>query len=53
MVSNDLCVKIIDFGESYHPKITEKYLNTNPKKDFKYNPGKTYPYTAPEVFKRS
>jgi serine/threonine protein kinase len=43
MVSNSLNVKIIDFGESYHPAICD---NVTPA----YAPGFSPPYGSPEVF---
>lgn len=46
-------VKLIDFGESYHPETSKKYGASKNKKDFRYNPGKTVPFTAPEVYSRT
>ena len=45
-------VKIIDFGDAYSPKVTSKYLKKE-KNMIKYNPGKTMPFTSPEIFSRS
>lgn len=51
LVVGDCMIKIIDFGEAYCPKVTSKYLSTSKSdkntSNFKYRPGKTYPYTSP------
>jgi serine/threonine protein kinase len=43
MVSNSLQVKIIDFGESYHPAICNTPTSV-------YAPGFSPPYGSPEAF---
>ena len=48
LVEAKLAVKIIDFGESYHPDVHS--LIQKSKK--KYKPGFTLPYAPPEAFKK-
>ena len=52
MVLPELMIKVIDFGDAYSPKVTPKYFKPE-KHMFKYNPGKTLPFTSPEMFSRS
>ena len=55
MVVKDFLVKLIDFGEAYHPKVSTKYTPTNKRGNngqFIYSPGRTFPYAPPETSSR-
>ncbi len=53
LVEEGFMIKLIDFGQSYQYETSRKYSTSKNKKDFRYIPGKTAPFTAPEVYSKS
>ena len=49
MIMKDLQVKLIDFTESFHPKVCKESIFSN---ILDYDPGFSMPYASPEVFDR-
>lgn len=48
IVNRDFSVKVIDFGEAFHPATTAKYLRGEGGR-LPYSPGRTFPYAPPET----
>ncbi len=47
MLYHNLLVKLIDFGESYHPEVCSKSKTLHNQG---HKPGFTIPYSSPEIF---
>jgi len=45
VVAKDMLIKLIDFGESYHPEVCKA-------KDYHYKPAYTIPYVSPERLRK-